>query len=286
MYAITGITGQIGSQLARTLLAADQSVRAILRDPAKAAPWEEKGCEIAIADINDASCLADAFRGAEGVFILVPPSFDPSPDFREAHHLAGSLFTALETARPDRVVYLSTVGARAEPTNLLSQHGLIEEQLEKLETPTTFLRPAWFMENASWDVPSARETGVIQSFLQSLDHPIPMVATADIAALAAELIQEQVSGHRIVDLEFETRISANDIAATFAELLGKPVHAEVVPRDSWEQMFRTQGMKNPAPRIAMIDGFNQGWIDFADGARNSRKGTTSLRTVLEGLLNR
>ena len=69
-----------------------------------------------------------------------------------------------------------------------------------MPVPITFVRPAWFMENSSWDVAPAKN-GVIQSFLQPLDKPVPMVATADIGCLAAELLQETWSGHRVVELE-------------------------------------------------------------------------------------
>jgi len=47
------------------------------------------------------------------------------------------------------------------------------------------------MENCRWDVVPAREQGVIPSFLQPLDKPVPMVATADIGKLAAALLQER-----------------------------------------------------------------------------------------------
>jgi uncharacterized protein YbjT (DUF2867 family) len=41
MYAITGITGKVGGAVARTLLAAGQPVRAVVRDAAKARSWAE-----------------------------------------------------------------------------------------------------------------------------------------------------------------------------------------------------------------------------------------------------
>jgi hypothetical protein len=40
-------------------------------------------------------------------------------------------------------------------------------------------------------------------------------------------------------------------------------------------------MKNPTPRIQMIEGFNKGWIEFEGGFESSIKGQTSLKTVLE-----
>ena len=199
MFAVTGISGNVGGVVARTLLGAGQSVRAVLRDPAKGNRWKEKGCEVAVADIADSQALANAFTGVEGVFILVPPVFDPKPGFPEARAVAASLRTALNKARPGRVVYLSTIGAQAKLANLLSQHTLIEGTLRDLEIPITFLRPAWFMENAAWDVASARKNGVISSFLQPLDKHLPMVATADIGRTAARLLQADCSGHRIVD---------------------------------------------------------------------------------------
>jgi NAD(P)H dehydrogenase (quinone) len=61
----------------------------------------------------------------------------------------------------------------------------------------TFLRPAWFMENFSWNVAPAKN-GAIQSFLQPLDKPFPMVATADIGRVAAEPLQETWDGHRVI----------------------------------------------------------------------------------------
>ena len=285
MYAITGITGQIGGAVGRTLLAAGQPVRAVVRDVDKGKSWTERGCDVALATIEDAASLTAAFRGAEGVFVLVPPNFDPQPGFPEAQAIAARLRSALENARPARVVYLSTIGAQASQANLLRQHTIIERSLSDLSVPITFLRPAWFMENCRWDVASAREKGAIPSLLQPLDKPVSMVATADIGKLAAALLQEPWSGHRIVELEGPRRVSPDEIAATFTKVLGRPVRAQIVPRDSWEGLFSSQGMKNPLPRIQMLDGFNEGWIEFERGEAGSQKGTTSLESVLRSLLD-
>jgi NAD(P)H dehydrogenase (quinone) len=285
MYAIMGITGQVGSAVAENLLRQGRQVRAVVRDAAKGRAWSERGCEVALATIENGTSLATAFRGMEGVFILVPPNFDPLPDFSEAKVIGETLLAALAEANPARVVYLSTIGADAAESNLLSQHGIIEKALGRLPIPITFLRPAWFMENCAWDVTPAKE-GLIPSFLQPLDKPLPMVATADIGKAAAELLQETWSGCRVVELEGPKRVTSTEIAATFAKLLGQPVRTEIVPRDSWETLFRSQGMRNPVPRIRMLDGFNEGWIEFERGAASSRKGSVDLETVLQSLIER
>ena len=150
--------------------------------------------------------------------------------------------------------------------------------------PITFLRPAWFMENFRWDVAAARESGVIMSFLQPLDKAVPMVATADIGREAAKLLQESWTGRRVVELEGPRRVTPDEVANIFAEILGRRVSMDAVPRETWEQLFRSQGMKNPTPRIRMLDGFNEGWIEFSDHGRSAVKGTTTLDSVIAELV--
>ena len=41
MYAMTGITGKVGRALARTLLAASQPVRSVVRYTTRGQPWAE-----------------------------------------------------------------------------------------------------------------------------------------------------------------------------------------------------------------------------------------------------
>ena len=261
-------------------------MRAVARDASKAAPWVEHGCELAIAEMSEAPALARAFAGADGVFVLIPPIFDPSPGFAEAGAVISAVRDALAEAGPARTVCLSTVGAQVTQPNRLNQLAMMERELGTLDLPIAFVRAAWFMENAAWDVASARE-GVIQSFLQPIDRAIPMVATADIGATAGRLLRERWVGHRVVDLQGPTPVSPNDLAAIFGRLLGRPVSAHEVSRAEWEALFRTQGMRNPAPRMQMLDGFNQGWLSFKGGEGvEAVTGTTTLETVVRGLLAR
>ncbi|WP_052120435.1 Rossmann-fold NAD(P)-binding domain-containing protein [Inquilinus limosus] len=184
------------------------------------------------------------------------------------------------------MLQLSTIGADAVHDNLLSQHTLLEAALRDLPLPLTVLRPAWFVENAVWDVASARDEGVIRSFLVPTARPAPMVATADIGRVAADLICENWTGRRVVELEGPRRVSPDDLAAAFTAALGRPVRAEPVARETWEDLFRSQGMKNPAPRIRMLDGFNEGWIEFRDGGRHALKGRVEAAEVIAELAAR
>ncbi|SAL35588.1 NmrA family protein [Caballeronia arvi] len=286
MYVITGITGQVGGALADALLQQGKPVRAVVRDEKKGAHWSARGCDVALADMTDADALASAFEGAQGVFLLPPPEFDPAPGFPEARGVIDAIIAAIARARPRKIVCLSTIGAQATQSNLLTQRTLLEDALRKQAIPVTFLRPGWFMENCAWDVDAARNEGIVRSFLQPLDRAIPMIATDDIGRLAAKLLQEDWAGARVVELEGPQRVSPEDIAVTFSQVLGQPVRAQPVPRDSWEPLFVSQGMKHPMPRIRMLDGFNEGWIDFEGRREDIVKGTTPLVDVIRKLVAR
>jgi uncharacterized protein YbjT (DUF2867 family) len=285
MYAVTGITGKVGAAVARSLLSADQPVRAVVRDRGKGAAWAELGCDIAVADFSDATALAAAFEGAEGVFAMLPPVFDPTPGFSEARGFIKSMHAALAKAKPGKVVALSTIGADAPQPNLLNALGLMENALKTLPMPVVFLRAAWFMENAAWDIPSARQ-GNIQSYLQPLGRAVPMIATDDVGRTAAALLQENLQGQRVVELEGAQRVSPIALADAFSKALAHPVRPQAVPRDQWESIFRDQGMKNPTPRIQMIDGFNAGWIDFPNHGANARKGSIGIDQAIATLIQR
>jgi NAD(P)H dehydrogenase (quinone) len=285
MYAITGITGKVGAAVARSLLSADQSVRAVVRDRRKGTAWAQLGCDIAVADLSNTEALTAAFNGTAGVFVLLPPIFDPAPGFPEVNGVIEALRAALARARAEKVVVLSSIGADAPQPNLLNVLGRMEEALSSLPTPVTFLRAAWFMENAAWDIPSAK-TGLIQSYLQPLDRAFPMISSDDVGRAAAALLQERWDGKRVVELEGAQRVTPNAVAAAFAKALGYPVRCEVVARDRWESLFRAQGMKNPTPRMQMIDGFNAGWIDFPDRGRHALKGSIGIDQAIATLIQR
>jgi uncharacterized protein YbjT (DUF2867 family) len=284
MIAVTGITGKVGSRVARGLLAQGQTVRAVVRSRANGDEWAALGCKVSVASIDDAAAMTDAFRGVDGVFLMTPPNYDPEPGFPDTQRNAAALRAAIEASQPAKIIFLSTVGAQVTELNLLNNSGMTEAMLRTVPVPVIFLRAAWFMENAAWDLESAK-SGVVNSFLQPLDHPIPMVATEDIAQTAVELLGQSWNGVRLVELEGPERYSSNDVAAALASALHNPVRNEIVPRATWEGLFRSQGMKNPLPRIRMLDGFNEGWIDFESGQRGSRKAGTTLQAALQALVS-
>ncbi|HEY4352542.1 MAG TPA: NmrA family transcriptional regulator, partial [Paraburkholderia sp.] len=102
--------------------------------------------------------------------------------------------------------------------------------------------------------------------------------------VAATLLQQEWTGKRVIELEGPRRVSPLDIAAAFSAVLNRDVRAEIVPRVTWNDLFKSQGMKYPLPRMQMLDGFNEGWIDFEQDRAQVRKGEVELETVLRELV--
>ncbi|PLZ00952.1 NmrA family transcriptional regulator [Burkholderia sp. WAC0059] len=287
MFAVLGITGQVGGAVARALLDSGESVRAVVRSEGKGRPWAELGCNVAIADMDDADAVERALQGVQGAFVMLPSNFDPEDGFPDTIRTVDALCRALEAARLEKIVCLSTIGAQADETNLLSKFQYVEARMGALPSAVTFLRAAWFMENATRDIKLAAETGVIASYLQPLDRRVPMVSTEDVGQVAAEILsRESWAGSRIVELESSNRVSPDEIASTLSKLLGRSVRAKAVPRETWEARFRAQGAANPQLRIRMLDGFNEGWIEFEHGPAGSRKSSITLEAAFERMVKR
>lgn len=284
-----GITGQVGSATAKTLLEDGQKVRGVVRDKAKASAWEADGVELVVADYRDASALEAAFRDTDGVFAMIPPYFAPAPGYPEAWEIVVRLRQALGAARPPKAVYLSSVGAQHDSgLGLITQLHILEQELGTLPIPSAFIRAAWFLENFQWDIISARERGELASFLQPLEREFPMVATEDIGHLAGKILQQEWAGNRYPEIEGPNRYSSLDAAATFSRLLNRHVRVAAVPRNTWAIIFEEQGTApdRTAPRIKMLDGFNSGWIDFVPNAPEHVHGNHTQEEVLRALLDK
>ena len=74
MYVITGASGHCGRVVAEKLLGAGKKVRAIGRSAERLQEVKARGAELFICDLTERTALAKGFEGAEGVFVMLPPS--------------------------------------------------------------------------------------------------------------------------------------------------------------------------------------------------------------------
>ena len=159
MFFVAGITGQVGGATARQLLDRGHKVRALARDPHKAAPWADKGVDVRQGDLDDPVAVAGALEGVDAAFVMMPPA-NPTAGFPEAKATIASYREALRRTPPPRLVALSSFGSEQVGGlgNITSTH-LLEEALADAPFPVAFVRPGSFMENYGYALHQAQATG-------------------------------------------------------------------------------------------------------------------------------
>ena len=223
MYVVIGATGNTGSVVAEKLLAKREKVRVVGRDERKLERFKQKGAEAFAGDVTDASAMARAFSGAEAAYVMVPPNI-ASPNVRGYQERVNeALAAALEKNGVRYAVALSSVGAdKSGGTGpVLGLHAL-EQKLEAIAgLNVILLRAGYFMENI---LPQA---GVIQS-LGNMAGPVrsdlalPMIATRDIGAFAAEaLARRDFQGKQRRELLGARDISYAQVAKIVGAAIGK-----------------------------------------------------------------
>jgi uncharacterized protein YbjT (DUF2867 family) len=286
-FVVAGVSGHTGKIVAESLLAHKKAVKVLVRDAAKGEAWKAKGAEIAIADIGDAAALGRALQGAEGAYLLVPPTF-AAPDFRAYQDkLSTSIAEAARSSRVPHVVFLSSVGAQVGAGNgpIAGLHRAEEKFRQERGTAWTFLRPGYFMENLESSLATLAQ-GFIPSFVPAA-LGMDMVATVDIGRLAANLLLEKEGTNTEVVQLGGPPVSMNDVAAALGRITGSPVRVEEAPLEAVVPTFTGFGMPKDLAELyrEMLEGFRSGRVQFdADHPRVS--GTTSIETFLRGTLSK
>jgi NAD(P)H dehydrogenase (quinone) len=98
MFAVMGITGNVGGAVADALLQHGKKVRGIVRDASKARIWQEKGIEIFTSNYDEH--LITAFSGVEGVLVMIPPNMVPEPGFPDSVVRIAAIKKAILAVKP------------------------------------------------------------------------------------------------------------------------------------------------------------------------------------------
>jgi uncharacterized protein YbjT (DUF2867 family) len=215
---VTGATGRSGGALTQ-LLAKDVAVRALVRDPQRAALPD--GVDVVRGDLTDPSSLGPALAGVDSVF-LVWPSI-------AADHAAPAVVAEI-TKRVRRVVYVSANGVGPGTTDgILGSHAMMERLIEDGGVEWTFLRPAGFAANTLNWAPQIRAEGVVRWVHGAARRAL--IDERDIAAVGVlALTEDGLIGARPV-LTGPESLSQVEQARLIGTAIGRPVRFEEVPDD-------------------------------------------------------
>lgn len=223
-YTLTGGAGNITRPLALALLEAGHTVTVIGRDAAKLKELTDAGAIAAIGSVEEVAFLTAAFRGADAVYTMVPPTYAVTDWKAYIGQIGENYASAITAAGVKQVVNLSSVGAHL-PDGVGPVSGLhrAEKALNTLTGVNILhLRPAYFYQNLLANISLIKGMGIIGANFSAAPGKFPIVATDDIAAVAAEaLLSLDFHGHTIRYIASD-ETGTDQIAQVLGAAIGKP----------------------------------------------------------------
>jgi uncharacterized protein YbjT (DUF2867 family) len=283
MYSIIGATGHVGGMLAANLNHAGLPFKAVVRNESRAKELESKGWQTAVAELYDVGALTKAFSNTEAVFVMTPPLLESADPVAEHDRMLKALSTAIDAAKPGKLVYLSSVGAQHPlDTGAIRKLYDMEQTFNRLSLPTASIRAAWFMENFVGQIGAVASGSPLMSFVDPASKKIPMIAAGDIAKLGAQLLRQNWTGQRVVELEGPCTYSVADVAMVLGYHLDKEVPVGLIAGGEYESAYRSFGFSDKAAKLMaeMNRGFNSDHIVFERGFREQVQGETLLEDCL------
>jgi uncharacterized protein YbjT (DUF2867 family) len=216
---VTGATGTIGRDVAKRLSEKGASVRAVVRDQAKAR--KQFGSNIALApfDFENDKTFSGALEGVEKVFLL-PPLL---PNQLEVMNV---FVDAAKRAGVRHIVKLSAIGVDDErrPT-AIEGHAANEQHIRESGIAFTFLRPNSFMQNFLTYFPP--RNGAI--YLPWGNGTASFVDTRDIASVAAKVLTSDGHEGKIYTLTGPATLGIAEVARILSEVTGREFKYVDVP---------------------------------------------------------
>jgi len=223
MITVMGASGNTGKVVAEKLLSAGERIRVIARNAEHLKTLRERGAETFVGDALDAAFLTSAFRGAESAYAMVPPDYT-QPDLRKYYARFGeSIGKAARDSGIKRMVLLSSIGGELnEGTGPIAGLHDLEERFRKLGVDLLILRPGYFYDNFYSQLGLIKQQGINGGAIEP-DVPVPMTATQDVGAAAAdELSRNEFRGVTVRELLGPRDYTMVETTRILGEKIGKP----------------------------------------------------------------
>lgn len=289
MIAVMGATGNTGRILSERLLERGSEVRALGRSAERLSGLVARGAEAAVGEVADAGYLADAFGGADAVYTLIPPNVQAEDYSAFQDRVGEAIIAAIEQSGVGRVVFLSSVGADLPAgTGPIAGLHRQERRLRSLDgVDVLALRPGFFFENHFETLGLIKHQG-INGGAVAPDTSLPMIATGDIAEVAAEaLVEPDFSGFTVRELLGPRDLTMAEATRIIGEAIGKPELPYVqFTYEDFEASLTQMGLSASVAALyaEMARGFNAGKVRSLEGRSAANTTPTTLETFAAELL--
>jgi len=283
---LLGATGTVGSKIAQLLLAEGHEVTLIARHTEKLAQFADMGANIIAGDIHDVQLLTKSFANADSAFVLLPDN--PRAENTRAYQrqVTTYLITAIEQSGIKHIVNMSSVGAHMHEGNgMIAGTAEQEVRLNQLAGVNVLhIRSAYFMENFLRTIALVKKMG-FNGTVAVADHAIPMVATKDVAGIAAQhLARLDFTGKTVQAVMGPRDYTYSELTSIIGKAIGTPDLPYVqLPVDQARQAFLSNGFTEDFVNnlIEMGTAVKTGFMNYQQRTKDTTTPTTAETFVQE-----
>lgn len=228
---IAGATGTVGRHVVARFAEAGLQVRALARDPRRAAGLLPKRVTIATGDFGVQTTLDAAMEGIDRVFLVCG-----NGPLQQEHERA--VINAAERAGVRLTVKISSIVATSDPTHFHSQ---LETVLENSSMQYIHLRPAAYMQSFLTLIEDdVTKNGVIR--LPGADGYVYYIDVRDVADAAFCALVEPGHENRGYVIRGTDALTFADVARSLSEALGRPVGYRNIPPEEAQALWEEAGL--------------------------------------------
>jgi uncharacterized protein YbjT (DUF2867 family) len=250
MILITGATGNVGSEIARQLIAKGVRPKIFARDVEKLqSQIGAEGYEVALGDFNDATSFESALDGVDAIYMVTNQS-DP---FRDA---LTRMVSQAEAKNLKSFVLLSAEGDADSDVFFVKRTGELEEIVKSSKLPWTILRPDWFMQNFAGFV----AMGMVA--FPAGPGKTSFTDVRDVAEVAIKALTEEGHTHRTYRLTGPDAMTFEGAAKRLSASLGREIPFVGISPDDLRDGLIAQGAEpwyaqmNADMTFALREGFS------------------------------
>jgi uncharacterized protein YbjT (DUF2867 family) len=243
MIMVTGATGNNGQELVRQLAALGQTVRALVRNPARAANLKGPNVELVPGDFDQPATLDAALQGADKAFLLTPIA-ERSVEWQSA------FIQAARRAKVKHLVKFSGMGARPSiGVELLRMHGETDEVLRNSGLPFTILQPNSFHQNILSSAATIKAQNAFYWPMKTAQQST--VDIRDINAIAAKVFTSPGHEGKTYVITGPEALTFQQAAEKLSAVLGRKIQYLDVPLSAAADGMRKSGMPEWNVRVVI-----------------------------------
>ncbi|RCI13557.1 hypothetical protein L249_5606 [Ophiocordyceps polyrhachis-furcata BCC 54312] len=270
ILTVFGATGNQGGSvidavLGDATLRNEFRIRGVTRDSSKPAAkaLSARGVDVVQADMSSAAAAAPAVQGAHTVFLVTNFWESMSAETEKAQGRA--VTDACKAAGVKHLVFSSLLDitklsqGRLTGITHFDSKAWIEEYIRASGVPATFVLAGLFMSNFLGFI--RKDQGQGEGYVMmwpegvSVDGaPIPLFdAAADTGKFVKPVIKQypELLGRRIYAAT--AYMTLDKVLATFADVMGRPARAQVVPAETWKSFLPPEGAQELLENMLLLE---------------------------------